>query len=68
MKRTLINAAIILFLDAFLFNQGIFALITLVITLPVILIQALINRKDKPLLKKKLAVFGIYLIMSLSLS
>ncbi|MBT6837269.1 MAG: hypothetical protein HOA61_14625 [Bacteroidetes bacterium] len=56
--------AIILFgLDAFVLNQGIIALITLIIVLPVKIIKALINRKNTLLFKKQLRSCGVYLLM-----
>lgn len=64
MRRTLTIAIILFLIDAFVFNQGIIALITLIIALPIMIIKALIRWKDKPLLKKRLTVCGIYFLMS----
>lgn len=65
MRRTFIIAVILFGLDAFWLNQGVIALITIIIALPIMIIKALINWKNKPLLKKRLAAGGIYLLMSL---
>ena len=65
MRRTVIIALILFGLDAFWLNQGIIALITVMIVLPAMIIKAFISRKNKPLLKKQLAACGIYFLMSL---
>ena len=65
MRRTVIIAIILFGLDAFFLNQGIIALITVMIVLPAMTIKALISWKNKPLLKKRLTACGIYFLMSL---
>jgi len=60
MRRSVIIGGLLFFLDAFVLNQGVMALIILIVVLPIIGIRALINRKDKTLLKKRLAVCGTY--------
>jgi hypothetical protein len=64
MRRTVTIAIILFGLGAFVFNQGAIAFITLLIALPIMFVKALINRNDKPLLKKRLTACGIYLLMS----
>ena len=64
MRRTVIIAIILFGLDAFVFNQGVIAFITL-FALPILFIRALIGWKDKPLLKKRLNACGIYFLMSI---
>ena len=65
MRRTVIIAIILFGLDAFWLNQGMVALVTVMIVLPIMIIKALVRWKNKPLLKKRLAACGIYLLMSL---
>jgi hypothetical protein len=65
MRRTVIIAIILFGLDAFWLNQGMVALITVMIALPIMIIKALIHWKNKPLLKKRLTACGIYLLMSI---
>jgi predicted PurR-regulated permease PerM len=65
MRRTLITAIILFGLDAFWLNQGIIALITVMIVLPAMLIKALMSWKNKHILKKRLTACGIYFLMSL---
>jgi hypothetical protein len=65
MRRTVIIAIILFGLDAFWLNQGIIALITVMIVLPAMTIKAFISWKNKPLLKKRLTACGIYFLMSL---
>lgn len=65
MRRTVIIAIFLFILDAFVLNQGIIALVALFIALPIMIIRAFMRRKDKPLFKKRLAVCGIYLLMSM---
>lgn len=65
MRRTVIIAIILFGLDAFWLNQGMVALITVMIALPIMIIKALIRWKNKSLLKKRLTACGIYLLMSL---
>jgi hypothetical protein len=60
MRRTVIIAIIVFGLDAFWLNQGIIAVLTVMIALPVMIIKALISWKNKPLLKKRLTACGIY--------
>ena len=64
MRRTIIIAIILFGLDAFVLNQGIIALITLVIVLPIKIIKALMSRKNEFFFKKRLKVCGVYLLMS----
>ena len=65
MRRTVINAIILFVLDAIVLNQGVIALITLFIALPIMIIKALLRWKDKPLLKKRFIACGVYLIMAI---
>lgn len=64
MRRTVIIAIILFVLDAFVFNQGVLAFITIFIAVPIILIKALVSRKDKPLLRKRLTACVIYFFVS----
>jgi hypothetical protein len=54
MQRTVIIAIILFGLDAFWLNQGMIALITVMIALPIMIIKALVRWKNRPLLKKRL--------------
>ncbi|MBN3040834.1 MAG: hypothetical protein JW867_06870 [Candidatus Omnitrophica bacterium] len=65
MRGTINKALIVFLLDAFVFNLGAFAVITLVIVIPVIIIKAINIRKNKTKLKKRLKSCCIYLAMSI---
>lgn len=56
-------ALALFFIDAFVLNQGVIALITLIIGLPILLIRTLVSYKDKALRKKRFIVVGIFSIM-----
>jgi len=63
MRNVIIIAFVLFIIDAFVMNQGAIALITFVIVLPVLGIKAFINRKNRSLLKKRLATGGILFVM-----
>lgn len=62
--KTVIIAAALFIINAFVLNQGVIAVITIVIALPIMLIRAAFARKDKELLKKRLTSAGIYAVMA----
>lgn len=65
MKRSLIIASFLFFLDAFVLNQGFIAFVILFVVVPVMLKKAISARKDKALLKKQLLNAGIYSIAAI---
>lgn len=64
MKKTLLIAITVLFLDAYLFNQGVLSLVFLLLVVPVQFIRALISFRNKEAMKQKFASAGIYLAMA----
>jgi hypothetical protein len=61
LAKSVVGALALFVLDAFFLDQGLIASAILFIGLPVMLIRALIARKNRPPLKRRLAVAGIYL-------
>lgn len=64
MKKTIIIASAIFVLDAYLFNQGVIAMVFLLLVTPTTLIRALIAWKNTALRKKRIAAAGVYFIMA----
>jgi hypothetical protein len=62
LKNLLIALSLFLF-DAFILNQGIIALVTLFLVLPVLIIRAILKWKDKVLLKRRFITIAIYSVM-----
>lgn len=63
--KSLVLAGILFLLDAFLLNQGVIALVTLLVTLFAFLPKALwVVRKNKQLFRVRMARVGIYLVMA----
>ena len=63
-KRSAAIASALFLVDAFFLNQGLIALITVVIVLPVMIIRAVFKRKDKVTFKKRFVIIGIYFVMA----
>ncbi len=61
--KNLLIALSLFLLDAFILNQGIIALVTLFLALPVLIIRAILKWKDKVLLKRRLVIIAIYSVM-----
>ena len=55
MTKTIIIASVIFVLDAYLFNQGVIAVVFLLLVAPIILIRAVFAWKNTALRKRRLA-------------
>ncbi len=66
LRKTLITAVVLYILDALFFNQGVIALITLLIVVIVLLPKAFLSFKNKPLFKYKLLKAAVYFIMAVA--
>jgi len=64
MKKTIIIASVVFVLDAYLFNQGVIAMVFLLLVAPLTLIRAFFAWKNTAVRKRRLAGAGIYFIMA----
>ena len=58
-KRSAAIASALFLVDAFFLNQGLIALITVVIGLPVMIIRAIFKRKDRVTFKRRFVIFNV---------
>ncbi len=61
--KNVLFALSLFLIDAFLLNQGIIALVTLVFVLPILIIRVILKWKDKVLLKRRFVVIVICSVM-----
>jgi hypothetical protein len=61
--KNLLIALSLFLIDAFFLNQGIIALVALLLVLPVLAIRAILKWKDKVLLKRRFVTIAIYSVM-----
>jgi len=61
--RSSLTAFALFLLDAFVFNQFVIVLITIVILLPFLLYRSFKDRMNKPRLRTRLGIVGIYCVM-----
>lgn len=60
MKKTLAIAILLFFIDAYFLNQGVLALVFLVVVVPTKVISALFSFRDKEAMRQKFVSAGIY--------
>lgn len=60
LARSAVTAFLLFVVDAFVLNQGILALVILLVVLPFILVRALFALKNRPLLKQRFLSVFIY--------
>jgi len=66
MKKTIIIAAAVFILDAYLLNQGFIAVIFLTLVAPITLIRAFFVWKNRGIRKRRLSDAGIYFVMAVT--
>jgi len=64
MKKTIIIASAVFVLDAYFFNQGVIAMVFLLLVTPITLIRAFFTWKNTAFRKRRLAAAGVYFIMA----
>jgi hypothetical protein len=64
MKKTIIIASAVFVLDAYLFNQGVIAMVFLLLVAPTTLIRAFLAWKNTALRRRRLAAAAVYFIMA----